>query len=236
MKYRSKRHACTATLRLTTPAGYVILNSNYHAEILFFAHRGVSLMKRIAALILSLVLLILTGCNMPSINLTGYDTYPEDDLQAFIDCLNNEQYDASSVYLKNYSTLGFFGFPAGTAHASMLISLNASRSFEVLGSSSIHGRNAAMSIEYTTLDFRKVKTDLSTLALEAIDNVQFETGQVPSDEEIDVIVTQVLETMLADPAPYYTTEEFRLSFQYEDNVWKLTCTNEFYSALIGYIV
>jgi len=45
-----------------------------------------------------------------------------------------------------------------------------------------------------------------------------------------------LDALLLDPSPYYTTQEFRLTFHYEDDIWKLDCTNEFYSALIGYIV
>ena len=195
-------------------------------------------MKRFLAVVLSVtaVLMLMTGCDMPSINLTGYDTYPESDLQAFIDCLNSGRYDDSSAYLNNYSSLGFESFPEGTIYASLLDCLNSSRSFTVLGSSSIKGRNASMSIEYTTLDFRKLEDDLSAASLEAVNEYQFETGELPDDEQIEEIMVQALEALLADPTTYYTTQDFRLTFKYENDVWKLNCTDEFYSALIGYIV
>lgn len=207
-------------------------------EWLFRALREVlSNLKRFFILLIStLLVLSLAGCEMPSISLTGYASYPEDDLQNFINCLSEGRYDDSSAFVNNYTSLGFQELTEGTIYASLLDSLNESRSFTVLGSSSVKGRNASMSIEFTTLDFSKLEDDLSAASLEAVNQHQFETGELPSDDEIEQLMVQELELLLSDSVKYYTTREFRLTFQYKDSVWRFDCTDEFYSALVGYIV
>ena len=129
-------------------------------------------MKKILLLVLCMTMLIFSGCALPTINLSGYDTYPEDDLQTFIDLLASGKYDESNAYLYNYSSLGFEKFEEGSIYSSLLDNLNASRSFYVLGSSSIKGHDATMLIEFTTLDFRKLEETLSTASLEAVNDFQ----------------------------------------------------------------
>lgn len=193
-------------------------------------------MKKIIALIITLSLLILSGCEMPSISLTGYDSTPEKDFEAFIANLNAGSYDAAAEYLDNYLSLGFENFENNEVFTSLLDALNSSRSFKVMGRSSINGRSAKMSVEFTTLDFRVFSNALSETAIARIDKIQYDTGTQLSDDEIKDIIIEVLGTLMQDPTPYYSTQVFELEFRYIDNVWKLYCTKDFYSALIGYIV
>lgn len=193
-------------------------------------------MKRLGAALMCLMLLLLAGCELPTINLTGYDTLPEDDFAAFIGCLNEGRYDDASVYLDNYTSLGFASFEEGSIYESLQDCLNASRSFTVLGSSSVHGRDAAMTVELTTLDFRLLEDTLTEASLAIIDERHFETGEIPDDEEIEQIMNEVLQTLVQEPEKYYTTGVFRIEFRYDSSVWRLNCSDELYSALVGYIV
>lgn len=193
-------------------------------------------MKKIIAIIAMLSLLILSGCDMPSISLTGYASTPEKDFESFISYLNSGSYDAASEYLDNYSSLGFESFENNEVFTSLLDSLNNSRSFKVMGRSSIKGRSAKMSVEFTTLDFRVFSDALSEAAIARIDQIQYNNGTQLSDDEIKEVIIEVLGTLSQDPAQYYSTQVFELEFRYVDNVWKLHCTKDFYSALIGYIV
>lgn len=193
-------------------------------------------MKKIIAIFLALSLLILTGCDMPSISLTGYDSMPEDDFSTFISHLNSGDYNTASEYIENYSSLGFGTFENNEVYTVLLDTLNSSRSFKIMGSSYIRGRHARMSVEFTTLDFRTFSNALSETSIARIDQIQYDNGIQLTDEEIKEVIIEVLGTLMEDPAQYYTTQIFELEFKYLDDTWKLSCSKDFYSALIGYIV
>lgn len=193
-------------------------------------------MKKIIAIILALSLLVLTGCDMPSISLTGYKSTPEDDFNTFISYLNSGSYDSAAEYIENYSSLGFSDFEDNEVYTVLLNTLNNSRSFKVMGSSSIRGRHARMSVEFTTLDFRIFSAALTDTSIARIDQIQYDNGIQLTDEEIKNVIIDTLNTLMEDPTQYYTTQIFELEFKYLNDMWKLSCSREFYSALIGYIV
>lgn len=193
-------------------------------------------MKKIIAMIIMMSLLLLSGCDMPSISLTGYESTPEQDFSSFISYLNTGEYDLASEYIDNYSSLGFDSFQDNEVYTSLLDALNSSRSFKVMGSSSINGRHAKMSVEFTTLDFRIFSNTLSDTAIARIDQTQYDNGIQLTDDEIKAVIIEVLASLMEDPTQYYTTQIFDLEFKYVNDTWKLSCSKEFYSALIGYIV
>ena len=194
------------------------------------------MMKKIIAIILSLSLLILSGCNMPAISLTGYKSTPEEDFGTFISYLNSGEYNTASNYVENYSSLGFSQFEDNEVYTILLDTLNNSRSFKVMGSSSIRGRHAKMRVEFTTLDFRTFSNALTDASIAYIDQFQYDNGIQLTDAEIKDVIIEMLNKLMEDPTPYYTTQIFELEFKYLDDLWKLSCSKEFYSALIGYIV
>lgn len=93
-----------------------------------------------------------------------------------------------------------------------------------------------MSVEFTTLDFRIFSAALTDTSIARIDQIQYDNGIQLTDEEIKNVIIDTLNTLMEDPTQYYTTQIFELEFKYLNDMWKLSCSREFYSALIGYIV
>ena len=118
--------------------------------------------KRIISALLAFVLLaavpFIAGCDAPVISIfSDEENSPQRCYEQFIDCMAAGRYDEAEGYICNYETLGFGSAPEDAFDALLYGALSDSRSGRVLGTVSDHGHRVVLSVEFTTLDFRKVE-------------------------------------------------------------------------------
>ena len=195
-------------------------------------------MKKI---ILSLVLVLacvfsLSACSPPTITLfSNMGTQPEDSVAEFFSCLRSEDYDRADQLLQNLSTLGFDGAFSEELYSQMYRYLVESRSYTADGSSTIKGHSAELSISLTVLDFRKVETTLTEVATAKVADLEY-AGTEVDDSMLDGIIQSCLSDIMQSPTDFYSTQSLVIQLHFEDGEWKIICSDELYSALVGYIV
>ena len=194
-------------------------------------------MKRFALIAVCAVLIagILCGCNMPSINLTTTTT-PSEDLMYFFECLAKEDYAAAEEYVYNFSSLGFVQDSGDELDRRLSKLLTQSRSVRIVSEGEVYGKDSTVTIELTTLDFKKLETALSEKVVEEIKARQFVGQTFETEEEILAVVYEILDSMTVSMSDYYSTKQFDVDMKLSDNHWKIVCSEELYSAIIGYAI
>lgn len=194
-------------------------------------------MKRIAVLAVCVVMTvcILCGCSMPSINLTTTTT-PSEDLLKFFDYLAAEDYANAEGYVFNYSSLGFVQGSGDELDQRLSRMLTESRSVRIVSQGEIYGRDSVVTIELTTLDFKKLETALNARVLEVIQERQFVGQSFETEDKILAVVYEVLDQMTLSASEYYSTKQFTVDMKLSENHWKIVCSEELYSAIIGYAI
>lgn len=186
--------------------------------------------EKIRVMILAAVLtFFISGCNPPSISVGGLGS-PADDVASFFGSLKTGNYDEADSYLENYKSLGFGGSAQTPLQEKFFEMLASNRAFSLVGEPKISGRSGTVTIELTSLDFRKLEDKLA----EMIDARKNDGDALDSEEAIEEALTETLDGM--DMAACCTTEQFVLDVKYADSKWKIVVAENFYSALIGYAV
>lgn len=187
-------------------------------------------------LLIALCMLFLPACNAPSFTVwSGSGPQPEDCIIDFFDCLKNEQYEDANSLLLNVSTLGFDHTFSDELYSQMFDYLTDSRSYSIKGEPSVIGHDATAIIDLTVLDFRKVETTLSETVTAEVSEIEF-SGTEVDDSMLDGIILSSLKELMQAPEMYYTTQTLELELSFRDGSWKIICSDDLYSALVGYIV
>jgi len=190
---------------------------------------------RLICLFAAALFMLLGGCTVPTIELcTGGASSPGECFAEFMQYMNLGEFEAADGCLYNYETLGF-GAPGGDAmYSGMYSQLQLSRSGKVLSTLSQDGDSALLEVELTTLDFRKVETALSELTSQKAQEMKMDGIEITDDAQIKQIMSECFNQLMQTPQELYTTDTFQLELVRKDGRWLIVCTEEFYSALIGY--
>ena len=192
--------------------------------------------KKLLSILMCICILILSACSAPTITMcAGSAPQPEDCVEDFFLCLRSGNYSGADALVQNLSTLGFSGVFSDELYSQMNQYLTNSRSYTPVGECKVKGHSAEMTIRLTVLDFRKVESTLAQTATTAVSELEF-AGTEVDDSMLDGIIQSSLAMLMQTPTEYYSTEEITLQLHYEDDQWKLVCSDELYSALVGYIV
>lgn len=192
--------------------------------------------KQLISMLLCLCILFLPACTPPTFTMcAGSTPQPEDTVEEFFICLRSGNYDGADALVQNMTTLGFSGTFTDELYIQMAQYLTDSRSYSQVGDCVVKGHSAEMTIRLTVLDFRKVETVLSQTATTAVSELEY-AGTEVDDSMLDGIIQSSLTQLMMNPVDYYSTEEITIQLRYEDDQWKLICSDELYSALVGYIV
>lgn len=189
-------------------------------------------------LMLCTILLLLPmayGCEMPSINLT-FSNPPADDVNIFFDQLSKGNYAVAEDYIFNYSSAGFESKSDDPINQKIFELLKKSRSVEIVEQGEVYGKSSTVTIRLTTLDFRKLKASLTDKTLEEIKAREFRGESFDTEEAIITVTCEILDKMTPSISEYYSTNEFEVNMRLSDGKWKIVCTEELYSALIGYAI
>lgn len=199
-----------------------------------FVKKGI---KAVLAALLSAALVLLCGCAPPTISLlTDGDSTPQDCVETLFSSLASEDYETADSCISNYSTLGFSQLMDAGVAAELYGYLRASRQYQFVGEAAVNGSKAELVLEVTTLDYRKVETELTERTTERVHQLQMDGVTDINDERIMSEMEAVLSEMMTAAEVYNTTERFTITLEKTDGIWKLICTEDLYSALIGYAV
>ena len=194
-------------------------------------------MKRFLSLFIciSVIFAAFCGCNLPSVNLTSTST-PSEDLLKFFDYLKAGDYVSAEGYVYNFSTLGFK--PDGQSELQKRLEslLTASRNVSVISEGEIFGRDCTVTVELTTLDFGKLDKALSERVLDEIKTREFNGETFETNEAILAVVYSVLDSMTVSMTEYYSSNRYDVDMKFSDDCWKIVCSEELYSAIIGYAI
>lgn len=181
------------------------------------------------------VFMLAGGCTAPTIELcTGGSATPQQCFENFMTYINSSEFEEADACLYNYETLGFASPGGDPLYAKMFNHLQQSRRGRILRTVSQEGGNACLEVELTTLDYRKVESALAQLTSEKAQEKKMDGIEITDDSQIKQIMSECYDQLMQDPQSQYTTSTFELELVKKDGSWLIVCTEEFYSALIGY--
>ncbi len=181
--------------------------------------------------------LLLGGCTMPMYTMCVDEAdNPQNCFEEFFGCLRSGNYEEADTYLSNYRTLGFGSLGSDEFSSLLDQHLSSSRSARVTETVFHRGFEATLRIEYTTFDFKKFEPVLTEATTQKVHDLQYEGQTVEGDDQYEALMLECANELLLAPQDYYTTKSFLLDFEKIDGEWKMICTDEFYSALVGYTI
>ncbi len=179
----------------------------------------------------------LCGCSGEAVSLTKLPD-PEEAVHEFFAHLENEEYDEADEMLYNYVSLGMVDSDR-IDDAVMRVfydELNSQRSYSIETAPVVTGKTAVMTIRVTTIDLRRVYDPLIVNVKNTIRRMQYEGEKVDTEEAVLAVASSELHKLLSEDKTLTTTGIFALELHYSEGHWKLSVSNELYSALIGYAV
>lgn len=180
------------------------------------------------------LLLSLCACSFGTVSLTELPK-PEESVNAFFACLKNGDYEGADRYINNYQTLGFSSAKENDELIESFYKvLIGGRSYGFTGASVVSGREAFLTIRFTTLDFRKLEQPLTERVVEDIKQRQYIGETFETKEEVLAVVSEQISGILSQSDELMTTDYFDLELKYDEGIWKFDIGESFYSALIGY--
>lgn len=193
------------------------------------------LLRVLCAAVAFAVLVFSGGCTAPTIELcTGGGATPEQCFEEFISHINSGRFEEADACLYNYETLGFASPGGDQLYGRMFSHLQQSRKAVVTKEVSREGDTVRLEVELTTLDYRKVETALAALTTQQAQEIKMDGVEITDDAQIKEIMSQCYDRLMENPAEQYTTALFELDMVKREGRWMIICTEEFYSALIGY--
>jgi len=159
---------------------------------------------------------------------------PEQCFEDFLMHINSNEFEEADACIYNYETLGFAVPDADSLYTKMFNCLQQSRTGNVQKIVSQQGNNAVLEVELTTLDYRKLEIALAQLTKEKAQEAKMDGLDVSEDAQIKQIMSECFDQIMQNPQEQYTSSVFELEFVKRDGRWLIVCTEEFYSALIGY--
>ncbi len=194
-------------------------------------------LQRAAGIFLAVaVMLGLSGCRMPSYNLSG-DGSPSKALAAFLD----EVIEGDDVKAKDMVYNYYFSAEKPTdgddLNSRILTCLYDSRSYELVGKAKrLDSHTARVTVNYTTFDIGKFEEAVTDEAMEIVQQREYNGEVFENNNDTQPIIDRCKEEQLTHPEEFYTTQVFEIEMISCRGRWMVMMTGDFYKALSGYAV
>lgn len=207
-----------------------------------FAGLGYKIQKQLQIAVSVILCLLMIGCTPPTL-VVDHMPDPQDTADVFFQSICQRNYQQADTYLTTPSLVRNDEELNGFSEK-LLIYLEQSYRYRLLGKADIHDTSATQKVIFTYLDFNLMKEDLheaaTTIGKNCIGLKDKETTQeidggiVLTDEGAELVAEQALDEIMKTPERYYSTERFEITLKYHDGSWKITIDDDLFDAISGH--